>query len=484
MLMDLQDLRASVELALDMADTDTAIHAAEVCVSWCEQQTTWVQYDAEQPHDAVHAPQACTQVGVGITVVIDTENGRRIGFGSDDDDISLDGIKQAIEQAKANAVAMPAFHPFPTPVVSQPERLTFHDPDLLALAPDTLTGLAHEALDGALTTFREAGFVTHLQVRGHLRSRTEQLVIGNTHGLLADDTRTGLVATLLARLLHEQSQGTDSGGATHLADFAAYDVGVAAAQGALQGRGSIRLDAGDYAVVLAPQAIAALLEDLLLPALSLDTVAAEASPFAAHFGQQIASPLLTLTDEGRLPHRLGSHVITGEGLPTGTTPLLEQGRLVGFLADFYHAHALASRFPRLAPHNGMRYASDGQIYSMRPGIFPTNVLLTSDASVPFDTLLAPIADGIYIGALWHTTPQGERRSGDFISTVIGPSFHIQQGKLARPLQPGTLHLQDNIHHLLHGITAVATERQQVVLSTLQSLVLTPVMGCHQLRFVV
>lgn len=481
--MDLQELQASVEFALDIVDSDTTIRAAEVCVSWCEQQVVQVQYAAEQPYDAVQAPQAYTYVGVGIVVDIDAEDGRRVGFDSYDDDVSPEGIKQALERAKAGAVVTPAFDTLPTPDVSQTETLTFHDPDMLTLSPDSLVSLAHEALDGALTTFREAGFVTHLQVRGHLHSRTERLVIGNTHGLLAHDTTSGLLATLLARLTHEQSQGTGSGAATHVTDFAPYDVGVAAAQGALQGRGSIRLDAGDYAVVFAPQAIAALLEDLLLPALSLDTVAAEASPFAAHFGQQVASPLLTLTDEGRLPRRLGSHVITGEGLPTGTTPLLAQGRLVGFLADFYHAQALATRFPRLAPHNGMRYASNGQSYGMRPGIFPTNVLLTSNAPVAFDTLLAPIADGVYVGDLWRTAPRGERRSGDFISTVIGPSFHIQRGKLGRPLHPGTLHVQDNIRNLLHGITGLTSEGQQVVLSTLQSLVLTPVMRCRRLRFV-
>ena len=483
--MDLQELQASVELALDMAAADTTISAAEVCVSWCEEQAIQVHYDDEQPQDAIPTPPACTHLGVGILVVVDAEDGRRVGFGSDEDEVSLSpaSLQQALERAKASTEPAPAFAALPTPVVTQARTLTFHDPEVSTLSPDTLVSFAHEALDGALTTFKEAGFVTHLQVRGQLCSRTERLVIGNTHGLLAGDTSTGLVATLYACLPREQSQGTGSGAATHVTDFAAYDIGVAAAQGALQGRGSIGLEAGDYAVVLAPQAVGALLEDLLLPALSLDVIAADASPFASYFGQQVASPLLTLTDEGRLPRHLGSHVITADGLPTGTTPLLEQGRLVGFLADFYHAQALASRFPHLAPHNGMRYASNGQSYSMRPGIFPTNVLLTSDAAVALDTLLAPIADGIYVGGLWHTVPQGERRRGDFISTVIGPSFHIQHGKLGRPLRPGTLHVQDNLHHLLHGITGLASERQQVVLSTLQSLVLTPAVRCRRLRLV-
>ena len=86
--MDLQELQASVEFALDIVDSDTTIRAAEVCVSWCEQQVVQVQYAAEQPYDAVQAPQAYTYVGVGIVVDIDAEDGRRVGFDSYDDDVS------------------------------------------------------------------------------------------------------------------------------------------------------------------------------------------------------------------------------------------------------------------------------------------------------------------------------------------------------------------------------------------------------------
>jgi PmbA protein len=480
--MDLQDLRERLAIALDMAHTDPAVAAAEVCISWCEQQTVRVQYDDERPDDAVQTPLTSTHFGVGITVITDARDGHRVGFGREHDDLSPDSIKQALEQAKASALPLPTWVTLPSATAARDEALTFHDPDVLLLAPDTLSEFANEALEGALATFREAGFVTHLRVCGHLHSRKEQLMVGNTHGLLAGETTTGLLATLLARLTQEQSQGTGNSAATHVADFAPYDAGVEAAQGALQGRGSVLLDPGDYPVIFAPPAIAALLEDLLLPALSLDTVTADANPLVAQFGQQVASPLLTLTDEGRLPRGLGSHVMTGEGLPTGTTPLIARGRLVGFLADAYHVQALGTRFPLVMPFNGMRYSTQGQSYAMLPGIFPTNVLLTTESPLPLDALLEPIAHGMYVGDLWHTSSQGERRHGDFISTVVGSSFHIQQGKLGPPLRPGTLHIQDNIRHLLHGITGLASQTQQAVLSTRQALVVTPAVRCQQVHF--
>ena len=150
-----------------------------------------------------------------------------------------------------------------------------------------------------------------------------------------------------------------------------------------------------------------------------------------------------MSDDGRLPGMLGVARITGDGLPTGTTTLVEQGRLVGFLADAYHAQHLTGLVGAVVPRNGMRHATNGQSFAMRPGIFPTNITFSSPDAVALDALLAPIDQGLYVGDLWHiTTPEG-LRTGAFTSTVIGPSYAIRQGQLAEPVRPGTLSLQDN-----------------------------------------
>jgi hypothetical protein len=67
--------------------------------------------------------------------------------------------------------------------------------------------------------------------------------------------------------------------------------------------------------------------------------------------------------------------------------------------------------------------------------------------------------------------------------VIGPSFHIRHGKLAEPLRPGALRLQDNYLNLLHHITGISTTQRAVVLATMQSLVLAPELRCSTARFV-
>ena len=479
--LDLQDLRLSTSLALEMINDDDAVAEAEVCVSWCDQLTSHIRYHTEQPDDAVQPARSSTVSGIGILAVIDDQDGRRVGFGSEPDDFSPDGIRQALEQAKQSAVSTPAFDTLPRPENGPPEALTFHDPDVVSLPLEDLTQLSAEALDGVLSTLQDAGFVTRIEVQGSVRSRTEHLMLGNTHGFLAGETTTGLFATLIARLTHEPSQGTSQSVATHLGDFSPYDTGVETANRLIQSRGGIVLDRGEYPVILGPEAMSALVQDLLLPALSLDMVAAGASPFALDLlDQPIASSLFTLTDEGRLARRLGSRLYTGDGFATGSTPLIEQGRLTGFLADAYHARAMSTP---ITPYNGMRHNLRHQSYDMRVGIFPTNAVLSSEQAVDAETLIAVIGEGVYIGGLWATTPQGDPQQGDFTSTVIGPSYRIQHGERTAPLRAGTMRVQGNLHELLQDITGISTEPQQVPLPTLQSLVLSPAVQYRRIRLV-
>lgn len=480
--MELHELRNSVELALDMVHTTKTILAAEVCAAWCEQQVIRMRHDTEHPSEDVQALQSSTTYGMSLLVVMAERDGQTVGFSVTSEDLSRDGIRTALEMARHGAVLEPLRFAFPRPLELVPPPMPLHDPQVLTLPDDDIKQAALGALEGALSTLQDAGYVRGLRVSGEVRSQKERLVIGNTHGLLASDTTTGLLATMSAQLIQAQSRGTGSRAATHWRDFTAYDAGVEAAQQALQAQGGITLAGGDYPVVFGPQAVAALVQDLLLPALSLDTVAAGTSPFTTRRGQSIASHLLTMTDDGRLPGMVGSRMITGDGLPTGTTTLIEHGRLVGFLGDAYHAQHLIGLVGAVVPRNGMRHTTNGQSFAMRPGIFPTNITFSSPDAVALEALLESIDQGVYVGGLWHITAPAGLRTGAFNSIVIGPSFAIRHGKLAEPLRPGTLCLQDNVLALLQRITGISTTQQPVVLTTRQSLVLAPELQCSQAHF--
>ena len=477
--MELYELRHAANLALDVIAGDPSILEAEVCVSRCEQQIAEVSHDTHRADDAERSLREETACGLGLLLVVADGAGRTVGFGVDREDLSRDGIALALDIARQSAGFEPGFVSLPRPPRTRAAAPVLHDPAVAELPDDALAALASETLDGALSTFREAGVEAPVRIRGEVRSRTEMLVVGNSHGLLAEDTSTSLVAALHGHVSAYGSAGAGSHSATHLNDFSPRDAGVEAAAEALRGRGSTTLPAGEYAVIFGPRAVADLCQDVLLPALSLDTLASGGSPFADRFGQQIAGSFLTVADEGRFPGLIGSRSMTGDGLPTGTTNLITGGRLAGFLANAYQARAAAGEFGTLLPRNGMRHAVNDESFAMRPGVFPTNVTFASDEAVPRDALIAPIANGVYIGGLWATAYRRDAAPGDFVATVVGPSFHILDGKLAQPLQPRALHIRDNLLGVLQRLTGLSTLRRPVVMTSGQSVVLAPELRCSR-----
>ncbi|MFZ1612700.1 MAG: TldD/PmbA family protein [Holophaga sp.] len=90
------------------------------------------------------------------------------------------------------------------------------------------------------------------------------------------------------------------------------------------------LPSGKYPVVLHPEVAVDLL-GLVAGMLSAEAVLKQRSLFTGKLGERIASPLLTLIDDGRLPTGLGSEPWDGEGLPTRRNVLLEQGVLKTYL---------------------------------------------------------------------------------------------------------------------------------------------------------
>ncbi len=112
-----------------------------------------------------------------------------------------------------------------------------------------------------------------------------------------------------------------------------FDLAMVGAEAAIKGEQKLNpkpLPAGKYAVVLHPE-VAVDLFGIIAGMLSAESVLKQRSLFTGKKGELIASPLLTLIDDGRLPHGLGSEPWDGEGLSTRRNILLEDGVLKTYL---------------------------------------------------------------------------------------------------------------------------------------------------------
>jgi len=237
--------------------------------------------------------------------------------------------------------------------------------------------------------------------------------------------------------------------------------------------------------------VADLLSNLVLPALHASAFYASNTPFLGRWGRPVASPRLSLYDHGALPGFAGSKGITCEGLPTGRTDLIRGGVLRGLLANWYESQRLlrdpearaklgvdpGEAAPGLVPRNGFRFApGGGRHFAAPPGIAATNVFVEGTDPVPLAELVRQVGAGLYVGRIWYTYPINGLRAGDFTCTVVGDSFVIREGRLAAPLLPNSVRLNDNIASVLQNVTGLSREVRGTPLWAADEVVYAPALA--------
>jgi len=95
---------------------------------------------------------------------------------------------------------------------------------------------------------------------------------------------------------------------------------------------AIEAPAGTMTVVLGPGWPGVLLHEAIGHGLEGDFNRKGTSAFAGRLGEQVASPLCTVVDDGTLPGRRGSLTVDDEGVPTQCTVLIEKRNPAGLSA--------------------------------------------------------------------------------------------------------------------------------------------------------
>jgi predicted Zn-dependent protease len=331
------------------------------------------------------------------------------------------------------------------------------------LGSSRLAGLAPREADLRALGLILGGDVTILQ---------ERIAIASTHmPAVQTDESTLITAAATAMVEGRDAKGSGWWTGTRL-DQLTDEAGAEAAQNAVDAVDGRRVPGGTYTVILGRQPVTDLLNNLVVPGLTASAFYASSTPFLGRLGRPVASPLLSIYDDGARPGLTGSKGITCEGLPTGRTDLIRQGVLVGCLANWYESQRLL-RNPALAdklgasgptaeaalvPRNGFRFGDGGgRQFDTPPAIAASNVIVEGTAPVSRRELLGCVGDGLYIGRIWYTYPINGLRAGDFTCTVVGDSYLIRDGRLAEPLRPNTVRINDNITAILNNVVGLTGE---------------------------
>lgn len=494
--------------ALELLRGQEDVVEAEVFVAANTSLVARIHFTSHIPCNGVEEPKSLESVGLGIQAVFRSPDGLRIGFGSEPNDLTPEGARRALAKARQAAVADPEFVSLPRPGAERRRLRRYHDPALLRLSDSDLVEAGWKVIARGLDVFArsqvlarmagsgEAIFRLGLILSGDVSILQERIAIASTSmpGVQADES-TLILSSLTAMVEAADAKGSGWSTGTRLADFTG-DSGAEAAENALRAIGGERVRSGRYRVIFGRQPVADLLNNLVLPCLSLGSFYTETSAFQGMLGKRVASPLLTLFDHGALRGATASKGITCEGLPTGKTRLIQRGRLVGLLANFYEqqrilqdpqAAARLGRDPRavpkaLVPRNGFRFGEGGgRRFEAAPGISPTNVILESSRPMSREELLAQVGDGLCIGRIWYTYPINGLRAGDFTCTVVGDSFLIRDGRLAAPIQANAIRINDNILRVLRGIVGITADRRETTVWAADEVIHAPEIAVADVR---
>src|SRR5579872_2692286 len=188
---------------------------------------------------------------------------------------------------------------------------------------------------------------------------------------------------------------------------------------------AVEAPAGEMTVVLAPGWPGILLHEAVGHGLEADFNRKGVSAFSGRIGQQVASPLCTVVDDGAIQNRRGSLNVDDEGNPTRENVLIENGVLRGYLQD-----KLSSRLLR-APvtGNGRR-----ENYQHVPMPRMTNTFLRPGESDP-DEIVRSVPRGLYCSTFGGG--QVDITSGNFVFSA-SESYLIEDGHLTRPVRGATL----------------------------------------------
>src|ERR1700744_777473 len=198
-----------------------------------------------------------------------------------------------------------------------------------------------------------------------------------------------------------------------------------AARQAIVQLGAIDAPAGEMTVVLGPGWPGVLLHEAVGHGLEADFNRKGVSAFSGRIGQQVASPLCTVIDDGTIGGRRGSLNVDDEGNQTQRNVLIENGILRGYLQDKLSSRITGSH----ATGSGRR-----ESYEDRPMPRMTNTFMLAGDSAPED-IIRSVPRGLYCANFGGG--QVDITSGNFVFSA-SESYLIEDGKLTRPVRNATL----------------------------------------------
>ena len=354
----------------------------------------------------IHQNVAETNLQVRVRAIA----GRRQGVAS-----TNDMRPEALETVAEQALQAARFQPeratdilLAEPVAIEPimafsEATAGYSPRRRAEAVGTVCRLADEA---------------NLVASGALSTSIWSMAIGNSHDLFL--YHTGTQSSFSTVIMGGDSSGYAENAAWDIDGLDTEALGREAIAVAQQSRSPREIGAGEYPVVLKPYAVCDIVETLGWIGLGALTVQEKRSFMAGKIDERVASPLVTIWDDG--------HDLRGlpmpfdfEGVPKQRVSLIEDGIARGVVYDM-----------ETAAREGRQSTGHGLPVPNTWGPMPANLFMAS-GEASLGELIASVERGLLVTRFHYTVPVHEQRTVTTGMTRDG-TFWIENGEIAYPVK--------------------------------------------------
>lgn len=395
-------------------------------------QTTMIQVNKGQVEQLSQA----TPKGLGVRVI----KGGRMGYAYTSD-LSPEGVEETWREALALGESADPDEYRSLPEVQHIEEgdLALYDPALITVPMEEKIVLAKEVESAALS------FDPHIvtTIRCTYQDESWHIYLANSRGLADSYERTVAAAHLraIARGERDQVAGLGVGFSNFYRELDPLAIGQEAGKRALELLGAKPLSTQRATVVLDPFAGAELLF-FISEALTGEAMQRGRSFLLGKLGQKVASEVVNLVDNGRLPRGYASAPFDGEGVSTSLTRVMERGTLAHLLYDHYTAKKDGTRSTGNATRGSYRHL---------PRVSPTNFFL-EPSSLSRGELIKGVEAGFYVKSTLNTGGINPI-SGDY--SVAANGLWIEKGEIMKSVSGVTV--ASTLEEILKNITLVADD---------------------------
>jgi TldD protein len=361
--------------------------------------------------------------GAGVRAIAES----RTGYGYSDD-ITIENLALAAQTARAIATDTPKSGA----IAVGERRQSPHDLYPVQTFPTDIPAEAKIDLLLKIDQAARAYDPRITKVFASLASQQKIVLIATAEGLVVGDILPllRLSVSCIAEEEGNRQTGTHGGGGRFEFDFLLegkrYEhYAREAARQAIVNLNAVDAPAGYLDVVLGPGWPGVLLHEAIGHGLEGDFNRKRVSAFSGRIGEQVASTLVTVVDDGTLPGRRGSLNVDDEGTPTGRTVLIENGILRGYLQDRLNARLMG--LPLTG--NGRR-----ESYAHIPMPRMTNTFMLAGRSAP-EEIIRSVKHGLY--AVNFGGGQVDITNGKFVFSA-SEAYLIEDGKITCPVKGATL----------------------------------------------